>query len=559
MSPSPAPLPDPMPQLLGSLPDPFFTVDGQWRFTFVNALAALFVGRPGEEAALLGRGLWTEFPEATQTPLYALGQRVMATRQPESIEVPYPPVNLWIELRAFPFQDGIAVHYRDITPRKQAEEAQARAEVLAALGSALQRALTPEDVADLALARLGPAIGAPCMLMVQLEGDQLQAPHWWGEPPQELRAFMTRPGLDVNGAPLLAQVARTAQAAYRDDTPDLGVDGAPLPDLAWGAEPIRRPGGQLVGALMAWGPAGPDAWPAGTRDLLARAADTLGLALDRTRIVQALEANGAAMQQQNALLEDRSQALHALNAELDAFVMSVSHDLRTPVRHMIGFLGLLRRALGEEDLQAKPKAARFLGVAEGAAARMNSLIDALLAFSRTSQQALRLAPVDLGALVDSVRLDLEAELQHRAVTWVVSQLPTVQADHDLLRQVVMNLLSNAVKYTRGRPDARIEVGAQEHATSWAIWVRDNGAGFEQAYADRLFGVFQRLHRQEEFEGTGVGLANVRRIVERHGGQVWAEGEPGVGATFGFTLPRPEGDHAGQGGQEPAGAARSSAG
>ncbi|MFC4426423.1 sensor histidine kinase [Deinococcus navajonensis] len=527
-----------MQQLLASLPDPFFTVDAQWRFTFVNALAALFVGRPGEEAALVGRGLWTEFPEAAETPLYALGQRVMQSRQPESIEVPYPPVNLWIELRAFPFQDGIAVHYRDITSRKQAEEAQARAEVLAALGSALQRALTPEDVADLALARLGPAIGAHCMLMVQLENEQLQAPHWWGEPPVALRAFMTRPGLGAEEVPLLAQVVRTGQAGYLEAPPELAGDAAPLPRLAWGAEPIRRPGGQLVGVLMAWGPAAPGAWPAGTRDLLARAADTLGLALDRTRIVQALEANGAAMQRQNALLEDRSQALHALNAELDAFVMSVSHDLRAPVRHMIGFLGLLRRALGD-DIQANLKAVRALEVAEGAATRMNSLIDALLEFSRTAQQGLRLEPVDLGALVEAVRLDLQSEMENRDVTWVVSALPTVQVDRELLRQVMMNLLSNAVKYTRGMAQARIEVGAEEHAASWAIWVRDNGAGFEPAYADRLFGVFQRLHRQEEFEGHGVGLANVRRIVERHGGRVWAEGEPGVGATFGFTLPRQE--------------------
>ncbi|ADV65779.1 ATP-binding protein [Deinococcus maricopensis] len=523
-----------MQELLGGLPDPFFTVDAQWQFTFVNALAAGFVGRPGEEDALRGRGLWTEFPEATATPLFALGQRVMTSRRPESTEVHYAPVNTWIELRAFPFQDGIAVHYRDITARKQAEAARARAEVLATLGTALQRAETPENVADLALARLGPAIGARGMLVVHLDGSALHRPHWWGEPPSDVRLVMAQPAVQLRDLPILTDVARHGSAQYvnEDAAPGLPASSA----MACGAEPIRQPDGTLLGFVLAWAPAGPDVWPAGTRDLLARAAGTLGLALDRTRTLSALQQNAVAMQQQNALLEERSQALHVANAELDAFALSVSHDLRTPVRHMLGFLGLLRRALGD-TLSGNAKAERALEVVEGAANRMNALIDALLHLARTSRQALHLERVDLRALVDAVRADLMAETAGREVTWVVGALPTVQADGELIRQVMVNLLSNAVKYTRGTPDARIEVRAEARGAEWAVTVRDNGAGFDPAYADRLFGVFQRLHRQEEFEGSGVGLANVRRIVERHGGHVWAQGEPGVGATFGFSLPR----------------------
>jgi len=145
--------------------------------------------------------------------------------------------------------------------------------------------------------------------------------------------------------------------------------------------------------------------------------------------------------------------------------------------------------------------------------------------------------VDLGALVASVQVELEGDVLERQVSWQVSAMPLVRGDHDLLRQVMLNLMSNAVKYTRTRAEAVIEVWAEDRPQEWAVMVRDNGVGFDPKYANKLFGVFQRLHRQEEFEGTGVGLANVRRIVSRHGGQVWAEGAVDGGATFGFTLPK----------------------
>ena len=168
---------------------------------------------------------------------------------------------------------------------------------------------------------------------------------------------------------------------------------------------------------------------------------------------------------------------------------------------------------------------------------MNALIDAMLALSRVTQQELHLTDVDLNALVSGVRATLAPELQGRAVTIQVAPLPTVQADAALLRQVMTNLLSNAVKYTAPCQDAQIQVWADAAPDAWTVRVRDNGVGFDPAYAHKLFGVFQRLHRAEEFSGTGVGLANVRRIVQRHGGSVQAESQPGGGATFSFRLPR----------------------
>jgi light-regulated signal transduction histidine kinase (bacteriophytochrome) len=169
---------------------------------------------------------------------------------------------------------------------------------------------------------------------------------------------------------------------------------------------------------------------------------------------------------------------------------------------------------------------------------MGMLIDDLLQLSRTSRAEMRLAEVRLEGLVKEAIEELRPETGDRRVAWTLDTLPAVNADRSLLRQVLVNLLSNALKYTRPRDPARIQVGCHdENALEWVLFVRDNGVGFDPAYAHKLFGVFQRLHRAEEFEGTGIGLANVRRIVARHGGRTWAEGKVNEGATFFFSLPK----------------------
>ena len=235
-----------------------------------------------------------------------------------------------------------------------------------------------------------------------------------------------------------------------------------------------------------------------------------------------------------AQLSEEQAKLQVANEELEAFAYSVSHDLRTPVRHILGFNNLLRKALGD-DLGPQP--ARYLQVVGDAATRMNTLIDALLDLSRASRTPLQLTQVDLSALLAEVLNEFELDHPPQPVTWTISPLPTVMGDQDTLRQVLGNLISNALKYSRTNPRPTIEVWAEERPDEWAILVRDNGVGFDPRYAHKLFGVFQRLHSPEEYEGTGVGLANVRRIVLRHGGQVTAIGAPGEGATFSFTLPR----------------------
>ncbi|CAO4154233.1 ATPase [Methylorubrum extorquens] len=236
-----------------------------------------------------------------------------------------------------------------------------------------------------------------------------------------------------------------------------------------------------------------------------------------------------------------SEELQRTNKELEAFSYSVSHDLRAPFRHIVGYANLLKT---REGANLSEKGHHYVGTIIEAAFSAGTLVDNLLSFSQMGRHSLRKVAGDMNALVEEVRRKVLRDVpDDRALRWEVGQLGRAYADPAMLRLVIENLLSNAVKYSRGRPEAVIEVGRMPTQDGEAVFfVRDNGVGFDMAYVDKLFGVFQRLHRVEEFEGTGIGLANVRRIVERHGGRTWAEGDLGKGATFYFTLPIREEAH-----------------
>jgi signal transduction histidine kinase len=231
---------------------------------------------------------------------------------------------------------------------------------------------------------------------------------------------------------------------------------------------------------------------------------------------------------------ERTQELTALNDELEAFSYSVSHDLRAPLRHIHGFVDLLQRRAGDS---LDETSRRYLDTVAGAAKKMGQLVDDLLSFSRMGRVELRRGRVDLERVVQDVIRELKEQQPGRQVVFQAAPgLPEVPGDPATLRVVMDNLISNALKYTKTRERAEIEIGARPNGEETVIYVRDNGVGFDMKYADKLFGVFQRLHRTEDFEGTGIGLATVRRIVHRHGGRTWAEGEMDRGATFYFSLP-----------------------
>ncbi len=232
----------------------------------------------------------------------------------------------------------------------------------------------------------------------------------------------------------------------------------------------------------------------------------------------------------------RTAEVEAANRELEAFSYSVSHDLRAPLRHIAGFAEMLAEGCSSALSAA---GLRYLGVISDSVKQMGRLIDDLLLFSQMGRVEMRQTRVSMAELVKQALQELAGDANGRNIKWDIQSLPDVSGDFSMLKQVWANLLSNAIKYTRPRDLAKIEIGSRRENGELEFHVRDNGAGFDMKYAEKLFGVFQRLHRAEEFEGTGVGLANVRRIVARHGGRTWAQAKVDEGATFYFTLPDSE--------------------
>ncbi|WP_407572880.1 sensor histidine kinase [Deinococcus altitudinis] len=261
-------------------------------------------------------------------------------------------------------------------------------------------------------------------------------------------------------------------------------------------------------------------WSAADRAMLTTTVRSLGLVIEGAIGV--------------AQLAEERRVLALTNEELESFAYSASHDLRTPVRHVMSFADLTRGALASTPNE---KAGRYLDAMQQAAVRMTDLIDAMLLLSRAGRQAVVLRLVDLNTLVAQVRKELTTTAPDRNIDCQVGSLPTVASDLNLLRQALTQLLDNALKFSGTRKEPQIQVWAEDRGAAWAVFVRDNGAGFDPTYRHKLFGVFQRLHSDKQFGGVGVGLATVRRIVIRLGGEVFAEGQVDHGATFGFTLPK----------------------
>jgi light-regulated signal transduction histidine kinase (bacteriophytochrome) len=292
-------------------------------------------------------------------------------------------------------------------------------------------------------------------------------------------------------------------------------------------------------AVTLWGWRATSSWAVDRREPLVVLTLGLTISLLLFAVVRSIAERAQAEEEVRQLAEqleqrvlERTAQLEAATRELEAFSYSVSHDLRAPLRHIHGFTKLLR----ERAPQLDETTVRYLNTISTAAVRMGDLIDDLLALSRTGRAELRAQDVDLTRLVSEVSEECAQEAKGRRVVWKLGALPRVTGDPALLRVVFVNLLSNAVKFTARREEAVIEVDAAAGESGEVIVrVKDNGAGFDGRYVDKLFGVFQRLHREDEFEGTGIGLATVQRVVHRHGGRVWAEGAIDAGATFYVTL------------------------
>lgn len=383
---------------------------------------------------------------------------------------------------------GFALVMRDVTARMEAERAEREQRVLAEAlqdtALVLVSTLTLEEVLERILVEAGRVVPHDVAEITVLEPDGGTRVRRKGElPPGEVRCHV--------GTPIIVK-GRTIGF--------LGLDSAT-----------------------------PDAYTEADADRLRAFAAQAGVAIENARLYEEVRRHA---QDLEARVAERTAALEAANRELEAFTYSVSHDLRAPLRAIDGFT----RAIEEEyAAQLPPQGQYYLRRVRQAVVEMNALIDDLLALSRVSRQAVRRERVEPAALVQEVLGALQKEMEGRRVEIAIGALSPCWGDPVLLRQVWWNLLSNALKFTRKRDPARIEVGAREEGTEVIYFVRDNGVGFDPRYTDRLFRVFERLHPADEYEGTGVGLAIVRRIVERHGGRVWAEGAVDRGATFYFAL------------------------
>lgn len=534
-------------QILDSVADLIFCKDERLRVTYANAAACRYYGMTVEQL----RGLTdVPFNEIDFTQQYNADDRDVFTKALpiERLDEPNQGADgrtHYFHTVKAPLLDGsgkvveLVGVSRDVTEQKRQADAQKNlAAVSAILGESIDYEKTLSNVAR----AMVPAMADWCAIDVLEDGRLRRVAVTHIDPAKVALALdlEKRYPPDPNAPTGVPQVIRTGRSELVAQIPDeLLAASARDPEHL---ELIRALGlnayivvpmlahGQVLGAisLVADAPRTFDQRDLEFAEKLSRRASA---ALENALLYREVRQLNETLEHK---VEQRTVSLLEANQELEAFSYTVSHDLRAPIRHISGFVDLLKNHLGEG---LDPKGRHYTETIKQAAVHMGSLIDGLLAFSRLGRTELQKRSVALDDVLSVVLRELEPETRDRQIDWRLAALPTVMGDPVMLRLVLSNLLSNAIKYTQQRTIARIEVGGTTRNGYDEIWVKDNGAGFNMDYAHKLFGVFQRLHAEKEFSGTGIGLASVRRIINRHGGRVWAEASVGQGATFFFSLPR----------------------
>lgn len=467
---------------------PMLMIGRDWTIKYFNADAAAAMGTPA--AQIVGRQYFEAFPATRGTAIEREYGRAMREKKAVHFQEYYAPLEKWFDLSAFPISGGgIAVFARDVTEAYLAVE---RMKVI--------------------------ALNASLALFLM---DDRQRCVFMNPAAEEMTGFAFAE-VAASGKPLHDIIHHKRPDGRPYPMQDCPIDRAlPEKNRTRGEDVFVRKDGSFYPVAFTASPIMRDGKPVAT--------------VIEVRDTTAEKAIAERVRRLNAELEEkvlrRTADLVAANAELEAFSYSVAHDLRAPLRSIAGFATLAVKALdaGRRD-EAREHLARVLP----AASRMTELISALLELSRLTRAAIAPAPFDLGAEAEAILAELARAEPARRVRTAVAKGLTAVGDHELLRAMLRNLLDNAWKFTAKSPSALIEVGREGDA----FFVRDNGAGFEPSDAENLFRPFQRLHSASEFPGTGVGLATVERVVRRHGGRIWAEGRPGEGATFRFTLPPP---------------------
>jgi len=521
-----------------------FVLDADWNFVFVNDRSETLLRHRWEQ--MLGHTIWEVFHQIVGTPLEACYRKVMTERVPLSVEAISPIAGRWLDVRLFPSGDGLAAFLLDVHERRLAEEKvrQLNTELeerviertaqLAAVNAELSHSRAElqslfESLPGLYLV-LTPEFKIVAVSDAYLQATMTQRESILGRGLFEV--FPDNP--DEPGA--------TGEINLRASSARVLVQRVPH-TMAIQKYDIRRPDG--VFEERYWSPINSPLLGADhqVQYIVHRVEDVTEFVRRKSQATSGSAEMNARMEQMEAEIFQSSQKvqaanqqLEAANKELESFSYSVSHDLRAPLRAMDGFS---RAVMEDYGSQLPADGQRYLQIIRTSAQRMGNLIDDLLSFSRLSRATLSKRTIDVRSLVQETLEELRSQREGREIQLSIGDLPACEGDTALLKQVWINLLSNAFKYTQKRSSAVVEIGCKKEGHANIYFVRDNGTGFDMRYANKLFGVFQRLHRAEDYEGTGVGLAIVQRIIHRHGGRVWAEAVVDQGATFYFTL---EGNH-----------------
>ena len=477
---------------LESISDAFFLLDHDWNFVFVNGRAGLSFG--GAHGNMVGKNVWQEFPKIVGTVAEHSYRSAVAEQQTKSFEWFYPILEVWYVFHVYPTGEGLGVFFQDITQKRQAAEQLLLLQTAVShLNDVVMIAETkPTDATELKIVFVNDAFER----MTGYSGQEVI-----GKSPRILT------GADTRGA----ELDRISAALEKGEPVRVELINYTKSGTAYWVELEMVPLGDDSGGLTHF----------------------VSIARDITDRKRAEDKILQLNSDLEVRVQQRTRELEAANRELEAFSYSVSHDLRSPLNTINGFSQLLQKS-NARNLDDKGQ--HYLNRIRTGAEQMGHLIDGLLALAKLSRNALKVETVDLSGIARHFERECGEREPNRRVQIVIEDGLYVRGDAVLLTVVVQNLFENAWKYSARQEAARIEIGSEAGADGQTVYfVRDNGAGFDMAYADKLFGVFQRLHSPSDFAGSGVGLANVRRVVERHGGRVWAHGSVNAGATFYFTL------------------------
>jgi PAS domain S-box-containing protein len=526
-------------QLVDVAQEGIWVADDRGVITYVNQRLADLLGYGN--GSLLGRPVY-DFIEPDSRPgaQRTLSRRGGRAGQSQDLRFRRSDGGLlWGLVSSSPIlgKDGVLVGtvgmVTDITERKRAEDQLRRsADRLAMLhdmDQAILAAQSPVDIGRAALTRIRRMVPCQRCTVVLFDFERGLA--------QTIAGFTGGAHLDSAPAPLTdlsaSEVLRSGTSRYVEDL--TAVKDPPPIYRQLLAEGLRSllsvpllVEGKAIGELNLASPS-PAGFDTEHRDIALEAATPLAIAIQHARLREELARQGVELERR---LAEQGSALRALTAEIETLLYSVSHDLKAPLRQLIGFSRLL---IDESAEKLDPAGLHYAKRINEAADQMATLVDDLIGLSRIGRHDLVRREVELTPLVEDVVNEFRAREDGRTIDWEIEDLPMVECDASLTRIAVTNLVSNAVKFTRPRPRATIHIRAVEHEGQVGLAVRDNGVGFNMAYADKLFGLFQRLHRPDEFEGNGAGLAVVQRIALKHGGRAWAEAEPEIGATFYMTL------------------------